>query len=251
MRWEIIKKAWSLAAEKFPKAKRLFVDLPPKFRGFGECPVLDLEQPDKPLGKIIYEAKCEDGKPVLSLTVADTTAQVSLPKFGSFTLKPSTTAQSLVAGVPINASDIMKAYPVTQILGHQVGYLIAGHEEGLVKIANSQELDERSIMDWVQQKGFPSDVAPFAEDKLEELGIKIARKKKRKRFENYEKIRVVDPRIMEYNEGARVIMRRRDEELNDWYQVIVDGSSKPIWLHEDQLDRNHVGHIDNISGQPE
>jgi hypothetical protein len=243
MRWNIVKQAWSLAREKFPKAKRLFVELPDRFRGFGECAVLDLETPDKPLGKITYEAHCEDGKPVLSMKLQDGQVKTAMPRFASLDMKTESSEAQLAKKFSICAADIMAKYPEPRILGEQIAYLIAGHEDGLSKTA---ELDEYMVHDWVEKHGFPAESVFHAEEKLDELGLKIARKKEKK-FKNFEKVRIVDPGSRDYNEGAQIIGRKRDKDKNDWYQVIVDGSSQPIWLNERQLAKNEVGSLKTLS----
>lgn len=354
MRWDIIKKAWSLASEKYPDAKRLFVALPDQFRGVGECSVIDLDNPEKPLGKIRYEAKCDNGEPVLSLKLEDLVKTSSLARIGVMELRTATTKASLAPRTTIATKDILAKYPDPKILGEQLAFLISGHEEGLLKLgkivyhaqtkggfigglstdigsdadilgkgfyfgskeyveanygqpeafevsgsfASQQQwmealkkyasnrieeqrrlareelksagfvgvdtghigvvwevsairpagpqIHEGMIASWLDDRGFPKEAIPHVERKLAEMGVKIA-KRRRKRFENYEKVRVVDPTIMEYNEGAQVLGRRRDKEGRDWYQVIVDGSDKPIWLKDEQLNPNEVGSIRDIS----
>lgn len=244
MRWEIIKKAWAMAKDKFPDAKRLYVDLPDKFRGFGECSVIDLEDPTKPLGKIVYEAKCEGGKPVLSMKLDEKTVEASLPRFKSLQVKTASVAGSLKAAA-IDAKAVCAKYPDQDTLSQQVAYLIAGHEYGLVKEAGT-DLHEGIVETWIVEQGFPREVTAAVQIKLEGMGVKIAKKKKRQ-FKNYEKVRVVDPRIIEHNEGAQILDHRRDKKKNDWYQVLVDGSDKPIWLNELQLAKNNVGSVSDVS----
>jgi len=355
MRWDIIKKAWSLAAEKYPDVKRLYVALPDQFLGFGECPIIDLDKPEDPVGKIRYEAKCEDGQPVMSLSIEDMIKTSSMARTPSCNMKTAAVFATLEPKTSIGAKDILAKYPDPKILGEQIAYLIAGHEDGLVKLgkivyhaqtkggfagglstdigsdadilgkgfyfgskeyveanygtpeafevtgnfasqqqwmdllkkyqhSNIQEqrsaareelkaagyvgidtghigvvwdassikpagpqIHEGVIASWMDDHGFPSDVIPHVEAKLSQLGIKIAKRKRPKRFQNYEKVRVVDPLIMEHNEGAQVMVRKRDKDGHDWYHVLVDGSEKPIWLREEQLAKNEVGSIRDIS----
>lgn len=243
MRWEIIKKAWSLASQKFPNTKRLFVDVPEKFLGSGECHVIDLEHPEEPLGKISYQARCENGKPILSIKLDEQEEKVALLK-SELQFKIATTIEPLAKKNTILASDIMAKYHESD-LGEQVAYLILGHPEGLA----GNELDPEVVGQWIIDHGFPSVIIENVKTALASAGVQcVARKKGKKRmFENFEKVRVVDPRIMEYNEGARVVGHKRDKELNDWYQVIVDASDKPIWVNEKQLAKNTVGSISDIS----
>lgn len=242
MRWDIIKKAWTLAKEKFPKTERLYVDLPDQFRGFGECSIIDLDKPEEKLAKIVYEAHCDKGKPILSLRLENSLTEAEMPK-ASIQLKSEAAIQPLLQKNSISASDIMDKYQDPAVLGEQLAYLIAGHEDGI----KTASIDEDQVDQWLERYGFAPESIFHVEPKLAEMGIILARRKKMKKFKNYEKVRVVDPRIMEYNEGAQVVGRRRDKEKNDWYQVIVDGSDKPIWLHEDQLAKNEVGSIKEVS----
>ena len=242
MRWDIIKKAWSLASEKFPDKKRLFVALPDQFRGIGDCDVYDLDNPETPLGIIHYEAHCENGTPVMSLSLKDMVKKAEFQRVPSLHVKTAGIEGELKPRTSISVKEIMTKHSGPEQLGECAAYLIAGHEEGIP----GDQIHEGIIESWFDDHGFPKESIPFAQAKLEQLGIKIARRK-RKRFENYEKVRVVDPRIREYNEGAQILGRRRDKEGKDWYQVIVDGSDKPIWLMDEQLDSNSVGSIRDVS----
>ncbi len=242
MRWEIIKKAWSLANKQYPKVKRLYVDMPERFTGSGDCLVIDLDKPDELLGKISYQARCDDGKPVLSMKLEEAEEKAALSKNASFSYSVASKIESFSSKNIILASDIMTKYQGDD-LAEQVAYLIAGHEEGL----RGQELDTWLIESWINDHGFPAEITAGVEESLSNLGIKVAKRGKRRLFQNYEKVRVVDPHIMEYNEGARIITHRRDKDSCDWYQIIVDGSDKPIWLNEKQLAKNTVGSVSEIS----
>lgn len=248
MRWEITKKAWVLAKERFPKTERLFVELPDKFLGTGECSVFDLDAPERPLGKIAYEAKCVDGQPRISMSLGERTAEASLPKFGAMTIKTAHREEILERRQTIDAPTIMEQYKDMAVLGEQIAYLIAGHPNGLVK--TEQNTDEGMhaglVETWVVENGFPREAFPHVEVKLAALGFKISRKQKKK-FMTFEKVRVVDPRLMQYNEGARILGYKRDKDKQNWYQIIVDGSEKPIWLNEMQLAKNEAGIINDIN----
>lgn len=244
MRWDVIKQAWALAKEKFPDAKRLFVSLPDKFRGFGECSVVDLDKPDAPLGKITYEAKCESGRPVLSMKLEEKSKEAALPKTGCLQMNLMVSVGEFKPRSSIPSADIMAKFPDHKTLGEKLAYLMIGHEDGIAK--GAQSIHEGLIESWIGEHGFPKEAIPHAEAKLAELGVVVARKK-RKRFENFEKVRVVDPRLREYNEGAQVLRRKRDKEKHDWYAVLVDGSDTPIWLRDEQIEKNNVGSIKDVS----
>lgn len=248
MRWEIIKQAWALAGKKFPKTKRLFVDLPDQFRGAGECNIYDLDEPEKLLGKIVYEAVCREGNPVLSMKLDESEVTASLPKFEGLEFKTASSIQSLQQKNVIKGAVIAAKYTDPVQLGEQAAYLIVGHEDGL-KFENN-ELHEGVIASWLDDHGFPAEIGPHVETKLASLGVSIARKKKRL-FQNFEKVRVVDPSLREYNEGAQVIKHMRDKDKHNWYQIIVDGSDTPIWIKEIQLAKNEVGSILNVSSLDE
>ena len=246
MHWDIIKKAWTIASEKFPEAKRLFVDLPPKFRGFGECTVYDLETPEKPLGKISYEYRCEDGKPILSMNLQNAEAKTAAIQ-ANMDLTISSSIQPFQKNNKIDSAAVMSQYKDANSLSEQVAYLVVGHDLGLSP-DQDKSIDSEEIDDWIIEQGFPCDISAGVKSNITKLGFSCtAKRRKQKEFQNYQKVRVVDPRIMEYNEGARILKHKRDKDKNDWYEVIVDGSEKPIWLHEKQLAPNEVGSIADIS----
>lgn len=244
MRWTMLKKAWTLASEKFPDAKRLYVDVPQILRGEGACKVYDLEQPDSPLGLINYQFKCEDGHPIVSMSIGSNEVKTALSRVPTSDLSITSELQTLRSKNTICAADIMAQYSDPSVLAEQLAYLMVGHEDGPIKTAQA---DEESIDQWMEQQGFKSEVFALAKTHLENLGIKIAKRPRKKRFENYEKVRVVDPRIMEYNEGAKVLSHKRDKDKQDWYEVLVDGSEKPIWLNDVQIAPNEVGSLKEIS----
>ena len=146
MRWEIIKKAWQLANQKFPKAK-LYVDMPDRFTGSGECSIFDLEKPNDPLGKIVYQARCEDGKPVLSMKIDETEEKAELSKTAALQFKVASQIQDLAKKNTILASDIMAQYRDPAELGEQVAYLIVGHEDGL-----GVRLDSNLVDEWISMQ---------------------------------------------------------------------------------------------------
>lgn len=245
MRWEIIKQAWGMARQEFPDVECLFVDFPEKFMGFGDCSIYDLEKPEKPLGSIVYEAKCEAGKPILALRLKERTVEASLPRASAMHFKTASGISKLERRVGIDAVAIMSQYPDENVLGEQLAFLIVGHADGLVK--TDGELHDGLIETWIVEHGFPRGAAEAAISQVESLGFKVAKKKRNRQFENFEKVRVTDPRMMEHNEAAKILSHKRDEHKQDWYEVIVDGSEKPIWLHEMQLSKNTVGVISDIS----
>ena len=240
----MIKQAWSLASEKFPKAKSLYVDVPAVLRGDGACQVFDLDKPELPLGSLNYTFKCEDGHPILSLSVGGSaTTKIAIQRQSS-SFAVASELQQLEPKNAISAVDIMAQYTDLEALGEQLALLMVGHDDGPIKTA---EVEENEIDQWMSQYGFKPEVFASVKGHLENLGIKVAKRPTKKRFENYEKVRVVDPRIMEYNEGAKVLNHRRNKDKKDFYEVIVDGSEKPIWLSDLQLAPNQVGSLKEIS----
>ena len=245
MRWECIKQSWALARKSFPNTKRLFVDLPDKYKNSGSCNILDLEEPAKPLGTLSYKTVIENNKPKISFQIEKSEVKVATQKT-NVRMVVTSQKKELQKKMSITASDVMCQYQSPSELAEKVAYLIVGHEDG-IKLAGKESISDDEVYNWISTMGFPDEIMGDVEDKLVEMGVKVAKKKKSK-FENYEKVRVVDPGIMQYQEGARVIRRKRDKDNNYWYFVIVDGSETPVWLNEKQLDKNTVGAINPITG---
>lgn len=258
MRWKVIKEAWQLARESFPKVERLYVSFPDRFRNSGECEVLDLEKPGVPLGRIDYKMGCHDQSPVVFMSLDKRSKSVSLPRQAALELKIETVPPGKASS--IHAEDIIEKYGDSSVLGEQLAYLCVGHEEGPLYLSKRDSIDETDLADWIKKAGFPPRVLPHVTGKLEEMGIAVlpedrfnlklakGKKKHKQKFPDFTKVRVTDPRLLSENRGGQI----KGWDKNDGgYWVLVDGASKPIKMYENQFEENTVGNIDKITTLPQ
>jgi hypothetical protein len=247
MRWKITKAAWNMAKKLFPSTKRIYVEIPARFASNGECKIIDLESPDKPLGYIPYAVAFDGGCASVILGTAKT---VSIPMPRSASIEFQVPAAPWAKERAVVAADISPNYQDQETLAQEVARLAAWHSEGPEK--DGASIKEADLHKWLSECGFPGSISEPVERGLSSLGFSVekqpkfnarAAKKREPRFFDYQKVRVVDPRIMDHNEGARILDRHRDGEDSDWYLVIVDGSEKPIWLNERQLEPNKAGMV--------
>jgi hypothetical protein len=255
MRWNVIKEAWQLAKESFPKVERLYVSFPDRFRGSGECDVVDLEKPGESLGKIAYKMGCHDKTPVVFLSINKTSKSVKLPRQAALDLKAETVP--LVKASSICADDIMAKYGDSSVLGEQLAYLCVGHEEGPLYQSECDSISEAALAEWVKKAGFPQTILPYVQDNLEKMGVrtledkgfnlKSAKGKKERKFPDFARVRVIDPRLLSENRGGQI---RGYDKKTGLYRVLIDGSSNEVVLHEQQLAENPVGSINKITNLP-
>lgn len=257
MRWNLVKEAWSLARKKFPDTKRLFVDLPEKFRCEGQCAIYDLDKPDEPIGVLKYRAKMADQQPVIIVSLGGMEATAGIAQFGSIDLPVSSAERQLAKKASINAQDINARYPDPSLLGEQVAYLVLGHEDGPLYKAAEKRISSHVLAQWGRVHGFTEQAMVCAREQLENMGVEVsepstfnlktAKRPKKKEFENFQKVRITEPKSMELNEGGQIIDHKRNEQEDDFYLVIVDGSSVPSWYREDQIEKNDVSGAQNLT----
>jgi hypothetical protein len=250
MRWNLIKEAWSLARKKFPDVKRLFVDLPEKFKCEGQCAIYDLDEPDEPVGILKYHSKMADNHPIIIVSVGEMEIETGVPRFASVDMAVESAQRPLVKKASINGPDIMAQYPDQAVLGEQIAYLVVGHVDGPLYKASDRRISTDSLVRWGRAFGFSEEAIIASHEKLADLGVevtatqafnlRIAKRPRKKEFENFQKVRVIDPRSMQLNEGGQVVEHKRNEEDEDFYLVIVDGSEEPSWYKEDQIEKNEV-----------
>lgn len=257
MRWNLIKEAWSLARKKFPDVKRLFVDLPDKFKCEGQSAVYDLDKPDSPIGILKYHAKISDNHPVVIISMGEMEIETGVPRFASIDMPVAADQKPLVKKASISGQDIMAQYPDINVLGEQIAYLVVGHEDGpLYKVAN-KKISTDSLARWGRAFGFPEEAVMASREKLADLGVevvesqafnlRVAKRPKKKEFENFQKVRIVEPASMQLNEGGQIVDHKRNEKEEDFYLVIVDGSDEPSWYREDQIENNNVSGAQNLT----
>jgi hypothetical protein len=252
MRWKITKAAWKLAKDQFPSTRRLYVDVPPKFASSGECCVFDLDKPSEKIGTIPYGVVFDGGQAFVVLRSEKQAIRVQSPRLASFELETDCAPQA--SRPSIVASEIAANYQDQELLGEQVAYLAAWHAEGPPK--NGAEIKEAELRSWLKICGFAEEIFKPVKDRLSDLGFSVpsqprfnvAKRKKKRKFTDYQRVRVMDPRLMDHNEAARILDVHRDKDRNDWYLVIVDGSERPIWLNEKQLEPNEAGAVIDAPG---
>ena len=242
MRWDIVKKSWKLARDKFGGVKRLYVETPANFEMNGRCRVFDLDSPAEPIGVIAYQTGWENGSSAIKLSLEDVKASVPAARFAIDGLTVVSRTAELQVRNSISAADVMARYPDPKILGEQVAYLIVGHEDGLP----GRELEDYDVDDWVLDRGFPPQILDGVKTAMAGIGIVTCRDRRQQRFQPGDKIRIVDPNLRDYEEGGKVqgFKRTKDKErdkLIGWYLVLIDGSSKPVWVQEQQLAKNMAG----------
>lgn len=70
--------------------------------------------------------------------------------------------------------------------------------------------------------------------------VKVAKPSLKKRFEKYDRVRIVDVASMDYMECGYVMEMATKGEKR-YCLVLVDGSSKPLWFDQDLLDPDMAG----------
>jgi hypothetical protein len=70
--------------------------------------------------------------------------------------------------------------------------------------------------------------------------VREAMHRGQRKFKDYERVRVLDPMSMEYQEIGQILMSKRTKK-GRVYLILVDGSSKPAWFHEDHVAENMAG----------
>lgn len=255
MRWKVIKEAWQLARESFPKVERLYVSFPNRFRNSGECEVVDLEKPREPLGKIDYQMGCHDETPVVFLSMNKASKSVDLPKQAALELKTEVVPLSKASS--ICAEDIMAKYADSPVLGEQLAYLCVGHEEGPLYRSQQDSISESALSDWIRKAGFPQEVLPHVTGNLGKMGIRTfaeegqfnrKKKKQKQKFPDFAKVRIVDPRLLSENRGGQI---KKYDKTDGGYWVLVDGASQPVKMYEQQLAENQVGNMNKITTLPQ
>lgn len=209
MRWDFMKKCWSMAKDSFPKDS-IFVFIPPKLGMEGDCPIINIPT-NKSLGKIEYQTVVIGGNSYVNLKLGDKEESIRLQKFAEISISP---AKSIVKR---NGANAPKA----------IAYIAIGR-----KITN---LDT-----FLSTEGYSLDILDEVKREMFSLGHAVTGSKRR--FQDMDRIRIKDPKSMEYNEGGRVVGYKKVNG-KEVYLVIVDGSEEPVWFLDDVLELNNVGNI--------
>lgn len=257
MRWDIVTKAWSMARNAFPSAKRLYVDLPQKFSHKGSCSVFDLEKGYEPLGSIEYSIVAFAGKPTLVMSLGGQQKTAALAPCSM----ELTTMNGRLKPLRLGASDVLGKCASLADAGERAALLAVGH--GSSPLRGKDSVDKFALREWVAQEGFPEGCFPYAEAKLEEIGVAVRgfnlreakrHKKEQALYQPQMAVRVIDPNMRDHNKCGKIVSvwkqkskRVKGQEKKTppgfWYLVWIDGTSKPVWFAEGQLAPNMAGAI--------
>lgn len=232
--WELTKKSWEIARKKFPKIKRLFVGTPAKIAKSGICPIWDLDLGPFPIGNIKYEISFGLDKPVISLSLDDMSGSVSLSKEGKTINCKKIASKTISKNQSIYGKEISSFYSNKNDLAESIAYLAIGSDEGI-----KGEITKDSIRLWLKDKGFP-DICNAVAKNISLLGgkVKTAKKKQTRTYPDKAKVRIVDHTSMQYNENGIIVgfhLRSNGKQKQEWYAVLVDGSSHQNWFRVDQI----------------
>ena len=257
MRWDIVTKAWDLAKNAFPSVKRIYVDLPQKFSPKGTCSVFDLENRDEPVGGIEYSIVAFAGKPTLVLALGDQRKMASLERC-SLDL-PVATGE--MKPLRLGAKDVLGKCASLADAGEKAALLAAGHPSSPLK--DKACVEKTALRDWMVAEGFPEESLPYAQAKLQQIGVSVQsfnlreakqakHKKRHALFQPQMVLRVIDPNMRDHNKCGKVvsIWRQKRKKVKGqqkktppmfWYLIWIDGTSKPVWFAEKQLAPNMAG----------
>jgi len=196
VRWNIVRKAWQLARDRFPDVRRLFVDVPSRLAPRGEMAIIDLDKPKEPLSRISFQVQPSSEGPSLLMSLGDEQSTISLPRGASRTYGTPSRREALRASRD-------------QLLAARYG-------------------DEAELAEARELMGMDGT-----------FNLRLARSGKRK-FKDYERVRILDPRSMQFQELGQVMTSRREKDQR-FYLVLVDGSSKPQWFPDDLVGPNLAG----------
>lgn len=244
VRWEITRKAWSLARDKFPKAKNLYVDVPSKIGTQGSCLVYDLDGEDEPLGRLEYRLSHRGARGGPKLDMEVVVASCAGPR-GPIVANVRTQRRPLKKVPSVDATLMGARYPDPFVLGRQVALLVASGKDAV------REDEVRSFM---SQYGFDENLLFPVRKGLDEMGVRVVEpsegrfnlknaKVQRQQFEEQQRIRINHPTAPDYQECGRIVGIQGDPRSGYWYYVLVDGSSVPKWFPQDALEPNEAGII--------
>lgn len=241
MRWELTKRAWALARDKFPEVERLYVSMPEHLARHGECIIADLSSPGAELGRIAYEVRPNGRHPVMRINLMDSHDQVRMP---TCSVEANITTKVCTASVSeidprLLASKCNDAFE----LGRRMALLATSGTSG--------KMTRKEASSWMSKWDFPPDmITPFVEG-LVSMGafddagpvaynMKWANKKG---FEVNQRVRINKPESMEHQECGRVIESKGKGNEPIWHLVHVDGSEKPEWFPEMALETDDAGMV--------
>ena len=245
MRWDIIKKAWKLARDNFPDAKNLFVEIPRRFRARGAIRVYDLAQSQEPIGELSYEGMAVNGQPFMVLTDKDESMTIRAVRV-SQSLRTSSSVRPMGKAAAVDSLMLKRRYPDGFERGQALALLFSSqHDNGKVSPSD--------LGQWLSRHGVESNMFVPMRAGLETLGVRLCEDlvdsynfrlaKKPRKFQEYDRVRVMHPTSMEYQECGRVLEYKGTPKHGFWYLVLVDGSDRPLWFPEESLEKDAAGEI--------
>lgn len=230
-RWEVVKKAWALARKRFPDVERVFVDTPRKFKGSGSCRVYDLSKPEAPIGSMSYAVMHANGSAHVSLSLDGESLAVGMPRKAGAEFKVDSIRVAMPNLVSIDGRVVAARYPDESELCEKIALLAEGHVA-----------DQRELRSWMAHYEFPTALMPKVASKMGLprggwFNVRVADNDKhpKAKFDKFEKVRVDDEDSMEHMECGQVLDIRGKFKDGYNYLVLVDGSSKPVWIPESSL----------------
>lgn len=238
IRWDVIKKAWALAREKFPE-KRVFVEMPRRFKSSGRCLVYDLSSPDEVMASIEYNVSHANGRAHVVLSMGGASHEVGLERRSAVGFKVDSMRVAMPKLIDVDGEAVMAKYPDREELFDKVALLAGG-----------EVTDQRELFSWLASHGFQAKeiLAGVARRLALPRGAwpynntRVADKEHPKaKFDRYERVRVDDDTSMEHMECGQVLDISGKYKDGYAYLVIVDGSSKPVWIPEASLMAVYAG----------
>lgn len=251
MRWEILQKVWKLAKAKFPNVERLYVDLPIRFRSDGECAVYDLDKAGEPVGVIAYSNVVEDGVPLVSVRLEGQTEKVAAGRV-SRECRVGIALDERTKAPRVDVSLLRRGCRDGFDVGRKLALLFSnGARDGRASVADvrrwasGQGVDMRMvvpIMCGLEDMGFELEGNGGA------YNLRLASGKQK--FEPHQRVRVIHPTAMDYQECGRVMECKGGPKDGFWYAVLVDGSQDPLWFPEEALDEDEAGDVADPELEP-
>jgi len=214
MRWSLIKKALGMAKDALHRPD-IWVDFPPRLDMNGEIEIF-CQDDIKPLESIHYQQKASGSNVVVMLTLGDKIEEVKLPRSKRMTIKALPQRENL--------------RPILLNHGEDAGFKI------LSDAARTKNISGENLIKWAVDGG-------LTKDEADRIMVYAENPKEEEKFKRSDRVRIVGPCI-EFGELAWVMDLQKTKK-GMFYQVLVDGSSKPIIVPKDWLKHNKAGAIPN------
>jgi hypothetical protein len=212
MRWPLLKKALVLAKESLRRPD-IWVDFPPRLGVAGEITIFCQDNME-PLGEIHYQQKTRGAKTVVRFSIGDKIAEVDFPRSKRVTIRSRGPMEEL--------------RPILMNHG-EAGFKI------LADAAKMKLTSDESIVKWAIDGGLTSEEA----NRIVSYANPKSERKEKKEYERSDRVRIIGP-CMDFGELAWVVGIQKNKK-GTFYEVLVDGSSKPIFVPPEWLKENEAG----------